>query len=133
MTTHPNNIQVQVTNTYDYTAYIQKTLLCTYQELFSTRRGCAEILGDRYHKLVPLPIIQTRAQVDPAIAAPAILIPTISAPAISTPAIMHMYPIDTIPSPRFTKVIRMTIQSTGCKLAHMLSTQAKLLDRLIIT
>ena len=28
----------------------------------STRRGCAEILGDPYHKLVPLPRLQSRAQ-----------------------------------------------------------------------
>ena len=55
----------------------------------STWRGCAEIVGDRYHTLVPLLTIQTRALVAPAILAPA----------ISTPAITHIYPIDTIPSP----------------------------------
>ena len=85
----------------------------------------AEILGDRYHKLVLLPRIQTRVRAAPAIAAPAI-----SAPAILT---THMYPIDTMPSSGVTNVNRITIQSIGCKLACMISTQGTRLDRLIIT
>ena len=74
----------------------------------------AEILGDRYHKLVPLPRIQTQARAAPAIAARTILAPAILAPAIS---VTHMYPIDIIPSPRVTNMNRITIQSIGCKLA----------------
>jgi hypothetical protein len=86
----------------------------------STQRGCAEILGDRYHKLVPLPVIQTRALAAPAISAPAI-------------SITNTYPIDTFPSQRVTNVNRGTTQSIGCKLALMLSTQATRLHSLIIT
>ena len=89
----------------------------------------AEILGDRYHKLVPLPIIQTRARAAPAIAAPAILTPARSAPVISN---THMYPMDTLPSSQVTNRNIITIQSLVYKLARMLSTQATRLDRLII-
>jgi hypothetical protein len=96
----------------------------------STRRGCAEILGDRYHKLVPLPIIQTRALAAPAISAPAILPPAISAPAIS---ITNTHAMDTFPSWRVTSVNGVTTQSIGYRLARILSTQATRLHSLIIT
>ena len=66
----------------------------------------AEILGDRYHKMVPLPIIQTRA---------------LAAPAISAPAISDTdtQPIDTFTSRRVTSVNGITTQTIGHKLARI--------------